>query len=117
MANRERKVETVVKATCASCGEVELAPDALRLRVCSTPAASHYIFTCPRCSTIVVKPAADSRIVTLLTSVGVPTTNWDLPAELDEVHEGPALTIDDLIDLHFALERPDWAELLSPSAR
>ena len=117
MANRERKVETVVKATCATCGEVELAPDQLQLRVCSTPEASVYHFTCPTCCTIVVKSASDGRIVTLLTSVGVPTTMWDLPAELDEVHDGPPLTIDDLIDLHFALERPDWSALLTPSAR
>ncbi|TMK17845.1 MAG: hypothetical protein E6G68_08220 [Actinobacteria bacterium] len=116
MANRERKVETVVKATCNRCGEVELTPQDLQLRVCSTPEASIYHFHCPRCETIVVKPAADGRIVTLLTSVGVPTSHWDLPAELHEAHDGPPLTVDDLIDLHFALERPDWAELLGASA-
>ena len=48
MANRERKVETVVKATCNRCGEVELTPQDLQLRVCSTPEASIYHFHCPR---------------------------------------------------------------------
>ena len=117
MANRDRNVETVVKATCQSCGEVELRPIDLRLRVCSTPEASVYHFTCPRCEKVIVKPASDGRIVTLLTSVGVPTIHWDLPAELDEAHDGPPLTIDDLIDLHFQLERPDWAAQLQSSSR
>jgi len=108
-------METIVRATCPRCGDVEMAPYHLQLRVCSKSEASTYLFTCPRCEEITIKPASDDRIVTLLTSVGVPTVHWDLPAELDESHDGPALTIDDLIDLHFALERPDWAELLSPA--
>jgi hypothetical protein len=105
-------MHSIVQATCPRCGDVELAPDQLQLRVCSTAAASTYVFTCLRCEQIIVKPAADGRIVTLLQSVGVPTTFWDLPAELDEAKDGPPLTVDDLIDFHFALERADWATLL-----
>ena len=105
-------MNSVVQATCPRCGDVELAPEDLQLRVCSTPAASIYVFTCLRCEQVVVKPASDGRIVTLLQSVGVPTILWNLPAELDEAHDGPPLTVDDLIDFHFALERPDWATLL-----
>jgi hypothetical protein len=105
-------MHSIVQATCQRCGDVELAPCDLQLRVCSTPDASIYVFTCPRCEQIVVKPASDGRIVTLLQSVGVQTYYWDLPAELDEAKDGPPLTVDDLIDFHFALERPDWATLL-----
>jgi hypothetical protein len=83
------------------------------LRVCSIADASTYHFICPRCEKIVVKPAADGRVVTLLQSVGVPTVSWELPAELYETHEGPPLTIDDLIDLRLLLDRPDWADQLA----
>jgi uncharacterized C2H2 Zn-finger protein len=105
-------MHSIVQATCPRCGDVELTPRDLELRVCTLAAASTYIFNCPRCEQIVVKPASDGRVVTLLSSVGVPVVHWDLPAELDEAHDGPPLTKDDLIDLHFALERPDWATLL-----
>lgn len=105
-------METIVKATCPTCGDVELAPDELELRICSASFASTYLFTCFRCEKVVVKSASDGRIVTLLTSVGVPTVYWQLPAELFEAHDGPPITLDDLIDLRLALESPNWAQLL-----
>jgi len=106
-------VEAIVMATCPRCGDVEMAPRDLALRVCSFNAASTYHFSCPRCEEIVVKPAADAGVVTMLSSVGVPTVRWDLPAELDEIHDGPPITIDDLIDLRLLLDRPDWAKRLA----
>lgn len=113
----ERKiVVTIVKATCPRCGDVELIPGDLELRLCTTPELSTYHFTCRRCDKVVSKPAADERVVMLLTSVGVPAVEWSLPAELDERHEGPPISMDDLIDLRLLLERPDWADELSASA-
>src|SRR5919106_3516282 len=88
---RGERVETIVRATCPTCGDVELKPADLELRICSTPAFSIYVFSCTTCDTLVAKPAADHRIVTLLSSVGVPMVRWDLPAELEETHEGPPL--------------------------
>jgi hypothetical protein len=106
-------VETIVKATCPTCGDVELAPADLELRICTTTSsASTYNFTCTECEKVIVKAAADQRIVTLLTSVGVPTMTWELPAEMFETHDGPPLTLDDLIDLRLALESPNWARQL-----
>ena len=106
-------METIVKATCPTCGDVELTPADLELRICSTTTdASTYLFTCTECEKVVVKSASDHRIVTLLTSVGVPTITWELPAELQETHDGPPLTLDDLIDLRLALESENWAQLL-----
>jgi hypothetical protein len=109
-------VVTIVKATCPRCGDVELTPSDIELRICSLSEASTYHFTCKRCDKIVAKPAADERVVMLLTSVGVPTTQWGLPEELEEQHDGPPISIDDLIDLRLLLERPDWADELSTSA-
>lgn len=105
-------METIVKATCPRCGDVELTPSDLELRICSSPVASTYAFTCTKCEEVIVKPAADARVVTLLTSVGVPTVYWDLPAEMFETHDGPLLTLDDLIDLRLALDSPQWAQLI-----
>ncbi len=110
-------MQTIVKATCPTCGDIELAPPDLELRICSAPAASTYVFTCTVCVKVIAKSACDGRIVTLLTSVGVPTVHWELPAELTETHDGPPLTLDDLIDLRLALESPQWAQLIGlPSA-
>ena len=105
-------MHTIVRASCPECGDIEMGTSDLELRLCSAPQASIYLFTCPRCEEIVVKPASDERIVTLLSSVGVPTVHWDLPAELDEPHEGPEFTVDDLLDLHLMLERTDWFDRL-----
>jgi len=105
-------VQAIVKATCPRCGDVELTPSDLRLRVCTQVEASTYHFACPRCAEIVTKPAADGRVVTLLQSVGVPTVVWELPAELQEAHDGPPLTRDDLLDLHMILDGADWFDRL-----
>ncbi|MEX2554491.1 MAG: hypothetical protein WEB06_02540 [Actinomycetota bacterium] len=106
-------MDTIVKTTCGRCGDIELAPSQLELRICSTPDRSVYAFTCPSCATSVIKPAADPRIITLLRSVGVQSVGWVIPAEVDEPREGPTLTSDDLIDLMLSLEEPDWFDRLA----
>ncbi|MBI3648651.1 MAG: hypothetical protein HY240_07885 [Actinobacteria bacterium] len=37
----------------------------------------------------------------------------DVPAEVLESHDGPPLTLDDLIDLHFLLESDGWKRQLA----
>jgi hypothetical protein len=106
-------VDTIVKTTCERCGDIELTPSELELRICSTPDRSVYAFTCPSCATSVIKPAADPRIITLLRSVGVQSVGWVIPAEFDEPREGPAITSDDLIDLMLLLDEPDWFDRLT----
>jgi hypothetical protein len=92
---------TTIKASCPTCGEVELTPADVSLMVCSHAPLSYYAFTCPTCTCEIRKPA-DDHVVSLLVSGGVPAHVWDLPAEVLEVKAGPALTYDDLLD--FALE-------------
>lgn len=92
---------TTIKASCPSCGEVELTPADVSLMVCSHAPLSYYAFDCPSCATEVRKPA-DNHVVSLLVSGGVPATVWDLPGEALEVHDGPRLSYDDLLD--FALQ-------------
>lgn len=115
---------TRIRATCPSCGEVELRPDDVVLhRVLDTggalPAGTCYRFSCPECAGVVEKPA-DDRIAGLLTSGGVSTEDVVARSSLRTprpIHpelppDGPPLTLDDLIDLHLALEDPRWFEQL-----
>lgn len=102
---------TTIKATCPRCGEVELTPDDLELRVCTHAPASYYAFDCPVCKDRIQKPA-DDRVVQLLISGGVRASVWELPEELSECHDGPVFTFDDLLDFHLLLEQPDWFERL-----
>lgn len=97
---------TTIKASCPTCGEVELTSNDVHLMVCSHASLSYYSFACPHCSDDVRKPA-DDHVVSLLMSGGVRAEVWDVPAEAFEAHHGPALTYDDLLDLAMALAGDD----------
>lgn len=98
---------TTIRATCPQCGEVELTPDDIQLRVCTHAPASYYVFDCPLC-THEVRKTADDRVVQLLISGGVSATVWELPEELQEERAGPPFTFDDLLDFHVLLQSDDW---------
>lgn len=102
---------TVIKASCQDCGDVELRVNDLRVRVCTEVEAGSYVFRCPTCQMSVVKPA-EPRIVDMLVASGVELVTWDLPAELFEVHPGPPITHDDLIDFHRILQDDSWFDSL-----
>ena len=97
---------TTIKASCPSCGEVELTSDDIRLRVCNHGQLSYYTFTCPSCIEHIRKPA-DDHIVSLLMSGGVEAEVWDVPAEALEPKAGAELTYDDLLDFLLQLSRDD----------
>ena len=103
---------TTIKATCPRCGEVELTPDDIELRVCTHAPASYYVFGCPMCHTDIQKPA-DDRVIQLLISGGVKAVVWELPDEIMQSHDGPPLTHDDLLDFHLLLNRADWFDQLT----
>jgi hypothetical protein len=91
---------------------VQLQIDDLTVRVCSDEEMpSAYRFRCPGCDQTVHREASP-RIVDLLVSAGAPHERWNWPAELAEVHSGPPLTPDDLLDLHVLLEDDTWFEQL-----
>lgn len=102
-----------IRASCADCGDVELPSSEIQVRVCSADEHGTYLFRCPGCQMVVVKPAR-SRTIELLVATGVPRQTWDLPLELIErVPAGPAIDHDDLIDFHERLadEGALWGEL------
>ncbi|ABK52974.1 hypothetical protein Acel_1202 [Acidothermus cellulolyticus 11B] len=106
---------TTIKATCPTCGEVELTPADLSLMVCNQAVLSYYSFRCPRCIEEVRKPA-DDHIISLLVSGGVRPIHWSVPAEALEPHRGPALSYDELLDFALALERSDYLAALAEHA-
>lgn len=91
---------TNIRATCPSCGEVDLTADDIDLRISNADDGSIYVFQCPQCVVKVAKPA-DSRIIQLLISGGVRATLVD---DEPDLHPGPAFTYDDLLDFHIELE-------------
>jgi len=97
---------TTIKASCPTCGEVELTSDDVRLMVCNHAPLSYYAFDCPSCADDVRKPA-DDHIVSLLVSGGVVAHVWEIPAEALEIKSGPALSYDDLLDFALHLSRRD----------
>ena len=97
---------TTIRATCPTCGDVELKPADLRLVVCSRAEWSTYAFDCPSCNDEVKKPA-DEEVVALLVSGGVSAQTWHIPAEALEPKPGPGLTYDDLLDFALWLDSHD----------
>jgi predicted RNA-binding Zn-ribbon protein involved in translation (DUF1610 family) len=92
---------TTIKASCPTCGEVEMTSRDVALMVCSHAPLSYYSFDCPDCHDEVRKPA-DDHVISLLMSGGVRAQVWELPAEALEAKSGPPLGYDDLLD--FALQ-------------
>jgi hypothetical protein len=106
---------TTIKASCHSCGEIELTSNDVTLRVASHAPMSYYQFTCPTCTELVRKPA-DDHIVSLLMSGGVRAEVWEVPAEALEPKDGPGLTYDDLLDFVISLNTEDLLSALATPA-
>jgi len=104
---RRRNPVAVVRATCPTCGDVELTVDDVQVQMCVTTSVATYSFLCPACSVIVNKEASDS-VVESLTSAGSRLVVWTLPAELEEPKLGPKISHDDILEFHLALEKDDW---------
>jgi hypothetical protein len=108
---------TLIRATCTDCGDVELGPGDLVVRLCEDTESGTYVFRCPRCTLPVVHPA-DRPTVDLLVSSGVRLELWTLPAELVEPRPiGEPFTHDDLLDFHLLLDEKSWFNALLAAHR
>ena len=109
---------TTIRTTCPRCGEVDMGPESILLRVVPGGREGTYRFTCPTCADDVEK-RADRKIVALLVSAGVDVAGRggggyaeseelfdrpEMPDPRGSLPAGPAFTVDDLIDFHFRLE-------------
>lgn len=102
----------LIRATCSECGDVELRSRDLSVRRCTDNGCSTYLFRCPRCGMMEVRPA-ESHVVDVLLAAGVDRVDWQLPAELAEAHTGPAIDHDDMLDFHDLLSTSDWFRRLA----
>lgn len=105
---------TTIKATCPTCGDVDLTPPEVRLTVAEAAGWATYTFRCSKCQEDIEKPA-DDEVVALLSSAGVRIDC--VPAEALEGHAGAALTYDDVLDFAIWLHEHDFvAADLSPTS-
>lgn len=102
----------MIETTCPRCGTVLCETRIFELWLCADAPVSFYTFTCPKCGDQVHKPANDRAIETLIAERARAVV-WQFPAEMTEAHDGPPLTLDDLIDLHIELETEDWPERIA----
>lgn len=115
--NRGRNATPIVRATCPTCGDVEVTVEQVQVQICVSTAVATYSFQCPVCAFMVNKEANDT-VVESLTSAGSRLIAWTLPAELDEPKLGPRISHDDLLEFHLALESDSWhAELAYPAPK
>jgi hypothetical protein len=106
---------TWIEANCPTCGTVDCAPGIFTLAICSDKSSSFYRFQCPVCGDSVQKHA-DARVIELLVAEGIAPVQWEFPAEMREAHNGPSITMDDVLDMHLLLQRADWFEHLTQHA-
>ncbi|MCZ7525959.1 MAG: hypothetical protein M5U14_05970 [Acidimicrobiia bacterium] len=98
---------TTIRASCPTCGDVQIQASDLVVRVCADDDRGSYCFRCPSCDRAVAKEAS-RRIVDLLVASGVRMQVWRLPAELTEERSGPPIQPDDVLDFHLLLQEDDW---------
>jgi len=104
---------TTIKATCPTCGDVDLKPRDIHVVVAPAAGWATYAFLCPNCEDEVTK-SADDEVVTLLRGAGVTVERVHVPAEALELHFGPPIGADDLIDFGLTLGATDaLVEVLS----
>jgi len=86
------------EARCAWCGVIELDPAALRVH--ARGAHQGLVeYACPSCGRLNIR-SLDGDDLEVLHRVGFPVRSGRAPFELLEPHDGPSLSLDDLLDLH-----------------
>jgi hypothetical protein len=99
-----------VIVNCPDCGNVKVAPTEVTMRHCLDDDQWSYWFICPSCHLRAAARTDRSDAVLDALSLGSALDPWRLPAELAEQHDGPALTTDDLEELHRQLTAADLTD-------
>lgn len=103
---------TTIRANCPHCGDVQLRVSDLKVRVADISEHGSYTFICPSCERAVAKDAS-KRIIDVLMSTGVDVQVVKAPLELSEIHSGPAISADDILDFHILLQNENWIDQLN----
>jgi len=98
---------------CPECGEERVDPLVVTVRARIEIDEWSYRFTCPSCNLRAV--ASTSREAALrAVEAGASLEAWRWSSEADDPdHNGPPLSLADLLDLRMALSEPGWFETLS----
>ena len=93
-----------VRASCPTCGEVEVCGTEFTILCCIETMQTIYRFRCSSCASWTVKDAGPG-VITLLLRAGARVERWRQPLEIEERpdNSAPPISEDDLIDFHEAL--------------
>ena len=104
-----------IKTTCDWCGDVDLAPDQVTVRLCSADMSVSHVFVCPGCGRGMAH-GLDPAVTGALFDAGCGFEVWERPAELTEPRLGAPICHDDLLAMHELLASPGWEEqILGPA--
>lgn len=105
---------TTIRATCGTCGDVELTTEDVQVMISEDTGEGTYSFRCPLCQEVVVK-GSPRHTIDLLVSAGVRYSTWGTPAEAPLDPTAPSFDYDDLLEFH-ALLADDSAVALALDA-
>jgi predicted RNA-binding Zn-ribbon protein involved in translation (DUF1610 family) len=115
LPRRVRNADLCALVDCPECGEGRIDPVDVTVRARIDSDEWSYRFTCPTCSKPTV--AATSREAALeAVEAGSTLETWRRSAECDDpAHDGPPLSLADLLELRVSLSEPAWVETLATS--
>ena len=102
---------THIIVSCQDCGRARVPVAEVTIRGCLDDDQWSYRFTCAECGQTSVESTSANRALDAV-EIGVNLETWRYPSELEEVHEGPKLTLVDVLELHRVLIEPDWFDAL-----
>lgn len=103
----------LIRATCSDCGDVELRSRDILVRTCEERDDLTFVFRCPVCRMVEVRPA-EPHVVDVLLAAGCNSETWRLPKELNDPRrtDGMCVTHDQLLDFHWFLADATAAQIL-----
>jgi len=93
---------TTIRTSCPLCGDVELAPGDLALRLIPCRGTGTYQFRCPHCEQVQHRPA-NHRVVSILLATGV---------AYEVVDDEAPITEGEIAEFMAGLDRENWREHL-----
>lgn len=94
-----------VRVECEVCGDCIMRIAALHVRECADTGEAEYVFRCPFCDHINIRPIHPSIKASLFAHPLIEVERWSLPAELGEFKSHPPMTLDDIEFFRTELER------------
>lgn len=95
-----------IRATCSTCGDLDLVARDLRLRLCIETEQGEVRFSCKQCKKVTVNQISGPTF-DLLHAAGVQCSEWNLPTELSETPDGLVISHDEMLDFHALMDARD----------